>query len=274
MKSILFAFFFITSICRAQSWQGELMTGVMAYNGDLTQKEIPFNRLKPAASLKLIYNSGDFINFRLGLVYGHVSGDDKKNTSYYLTDRNLSFESAVAEVNFCAEFNLFDPEFYNNYPYVVLGVGMFHFNPYAFDKGNKKTFLQPLSTEGQGLKEYPDRKEYSLYQFCLPVGAGFRMKRKSWEFGFEFGYRVLFTDYLDDVSKNYVSMELLTLNKGPKAGEMAFRSNTVPFPGEGEARGNPKVKDNYFFAGLRFTKTLGKKNKKKDKVEKREEDAR
>ena len=40
---------------------------------------------------------------------------------------------------------------------------------------------------------------------------------------FEFGYRFLITDYLDDVSKTYVSLEILNLRKGPKASELAYR---------------------------------------------------
>ncbi len=55
--------------------------------------------------------------------------------------------------------------------YVFGGVALFHFDPYVMDSG-EKVFLKPLSTEGQGLAEYPDRKAYSLTQFTLPFGAG------------------------------------------------------------------------------------------------------
>jgi hypothetical protein len=55
--------------------------------------------------------------------------------------------------------------------------------------------------------------------------------------------------------------------KGPKASEMAFRSLGGWSTPAGEVRGNSKVRDTYFFSGLRFATTLGK-NKKKSKKEK------
>ena len=39
----------------------------------------------------------------------------------------------------------------------LIGVGYFSFNPQA-KLGNRWIDLQPLSTEGQGFPEYPDRK--------------------------------------------------------------------------------------------------------------------
>ena len=267
MKSILFFLLLLTNICRGQEWQAEVMVGVSGYNGDLTQREISFNRMRQAGSLKLKYNTGDFINFRLGIVYAKVAGDDKYNKSADLKNRNLSFQSDIFEINVCTEFNLFDPAIYYSYPYIFTGVGLFHFNPYAFDKDNKKTYLHPLSTEGQGLKEYPERKEYSLTQVCVPFGFGWKIKKKRWEIGFEFGYSFLFTDYLDDISKTYPSLEALLAARGPKAPEMSFRGLGGWTPNDAAIRGNSKVRDTYFFSGLRFATTLGK-NKKKSKKEK------
>ena len=89
-------------------------------------------------------------------------------------------------------------------------MGLFHFNPFTYDKENNKTYLQPLSTEGQGLKEYPGRKKYSLTQFCLPVGGGWKWNiNENWDISYELGFRILFTDYLDDVSKTYVNLNVL-----------------------------------------------------------------
>jgi hypothetical protein len=254
-------------MCKGQEWQAEVMVGVSGYNGDLTEREISFKRMRPAASLKLIYNTGDFINFRLGVGYAKIVGDDKTNKDVDLRNRNLSFQSDIFEMNLCAEFNLFDPAIYYSYPYIFTGVGLFHFNPYAYDKDNKKTYLHPLSTEGQGLIEYPERKEYSLTQFCIPFGFGWKIKKKRWEIGYEFGYRFLFTDYLDDVSKTYASLETLVNTKGPKAAEMSFRGLGGWISNDEALRGNSKVRDTYFFSGLRFATTIGK-NKKKSKNEK------
>ena len=268
MKSILFSLLLMVNVCDAQEWQAEVVVGVSGYNGDLTEREISFKRIRPAASLKLIYNTGDFINFRLGVGYAKIVGDDKNNKSSDLKNRNLSFQTNILEVNLCAEFNLFDPTIYNNFPYIFTGIGLFHFNPYAFDNDNKKVFLHALSTEGQGLKEYPDKKNYSLTQFCMPLGFGWKIKKKRWEIGYEFGYRILFTDYIDDVSKTYVSLETLLAARGPKAIEMSFRGLGGWSPEDGGVRGNSKKRDTYFFSGLRFATSLSKnKNKKKNKKE-------
>jgi hypothetical protein len=40
------------------------------------------------------------------------------------------------------------------------------------DEQGNKTYLKPLSTEGQGLTAYPDRKPYNLYQAALTYAAG------------------------------------------------------------------------------------------------------
>ena len=70
------------------------------------------------------------------------------------------------------------------------------------------------------------------------------------EICYEIGYRFLFTDYLDDVSKNYINLDVLRQAKGDKAVEMAYRQNT-PFRGEDYQRGNPGKNDSYFFTGIK-----------------------
>jgi hypothetical protein len=163
------------------------------------------------------------------------------------------------EANLCLEINLFEPDFFIVYPYAFLGVGVFHFNPYTYDKTGKRTYLQPLGTEGQGLAAYPDRKPYSLTQLCLPVGGGIKINlNKKYDLIYELGGRVLFTDYLDDVSTTYVNMQALMINSRPKAAELAYRQTTAPFPNEGDIRGNPKVKDWYFVTGLKLLVRLGR----------------
>ena len=210
MKICLIFLLAITNICKGQEWQAEFMAGVSGYNGDLTQQRIAVKELRPAFTFNLKYNSGDYFNVRAGIAYARVAGDDKNNTHADLKSRNLSFRSDILELNVMAEINLLDPEEYIAYPYLMGGFGLFHFNPFTTDKDNKKIYLQPLSTEGEGLKEYPGRKKYSLIQFCLPVGIGWKWKiNEKWDISYELGFRVLFTDYLDDVSKTYVNLTVL-----------------------------------------------------------------
>ncbi len=59
-------------------------------------------------------------------------------------------------------------------PYLFGGISVFYFNPYATDPAGDKVYLRPLSTEGEGLPMYPDRKEYSLVNMAFPFGGGFK----------------------------------------------------------------------------------------------------
>lgn len=252
MKFYLVAFAFLTcTTAKAQEWYTEIMLGGAAYNGDLTQRTFDFARVRPSASINLKYNTGDFVNFRAGFAYAKLIGDDKKNPDPGLQSRALNFQTSLYELSVCAEVNVLDPFAYYAYPYFFGGVGVFRYNPYTFDNENRKTFLQPLGTEGQGIPEY-NRKKYSLYQVCFPVGGGFKINvRDRYEVGLEFGYRLLFTDYLDDVSQTYVNMKALQEANGPKAVELSYRKN-APYSEENEKRGNSKVKDSYFFAGIKI----------------------
>jgi len=253
---ILFVFLLaIPLVGSAQEWQAEFMAGVAGYNGDLTQHRVNIEELRPSVNLNIKYYSGDFVNIRFGIAYGRIGAADKYNSSQQLKDRNLSFISNIAEINAIVEVNLADPETYTSYPYLLGGVGVFHFDPYTTDDQGKKVFLRPLSTEGEGLKEYPDRKAYALTQMCIPVGVGWKMQLKAkWTLSLEFGYRITFTDYLDDVSANYVSLSVLTQEKGAEAAALSYRGKgplTAAY-----IRGNPANKDVYYFGGLKIGTAL------------------
>ena len=260
MKSCLVVLLFIFNYTHAQEWQAEIMVGISGYRGDLTQHAITLKSIGPAVNLNLKYELDNLIILRGGLGWGKFSADDKNNKDKSLKRRNLNFKSAIIEGSLCVEFNLFDPEFNYHYPYIFTGIGMFHFNPYTYDKENNKTYLQPLGTEGQGLSEYPDRKIYKLTQFCLLIRGGWKMQlNQKWDIVYEMGYRFLTTDYLDDVSTTYADPQKLLLNRRPKAVELTYRRELVPLPPNTEVkRGNPKVKDGYFFSGIKLLIHLGR----------------
>jgi hypothetical protein len=262
MKFCVVVFLFITNSCFSQ-WQAEVMVGASGYTGDLTQKAVSFKSMGPAVNLNLKYDLGNSLIVRAGLGWGKISADDKDNKNAYLKERNLNFKSNILEGSLCVEFDILEPEIFNAYPYIFAGIGLFHFNPYTYDNNNVKTYLHPLSTEGQGLSKYPDKKKYSLTQFCLPFGAGWKVRlNDQWDIIYEFGYRLQFTDYLDDVSTTYAEYKILYEKKGPKAAELSYRpilsAGTIPaYPSAGEQRGNPKEKDGYFFTGIKLLIHLG-----------------
>jgi hypothetical protein len=206
---------------------------------------------------------------RSGLTFGKVEGGDQFSGSTFLKqNRNLSFKSDITELSLVGELTAFNLHNIRWSPYVFGGIAFFHFNPYAFDSLGTEVFLQPLSTEGQGLAEYPGRKPYKLNQWAIPFGGGIKYNLSdNIRIGLEMGFRRLFTDYLDDVSTDYIDADLLLAARGPQALQMAYRGGEVPgesaaypdfgYPAKDAQRGSPKSKDWYYFTGLHLTFRLG-----------------
>lgn len=177
-----------------------------------------------------------------------AGSDDYTNNS----GRNLSFQSNIWEFSVNGELYLlkWNPaEGYNFTLYGSIGAAVFYHNPKALYQG-KWYSLQPLHTEGQGTPSFPDRKPYSRFQIAIPLIGGIKVKLSDQINVFiEFGPRITFTDYLDDVSKTYpVESEL-----GDFAAKLSYRGNEKTFPPKpfpaGTPRGNPGIND-YYFNGL------------------------
>ncbi|MGL1572121.1 hypothetical protein ACSTHY_00040, partial [Vibrio parahaemolyticus] len=57
---------------------------------------------------------------------------------------------------------------------------------------------------------YPDRKQYSLFNLEIPIGAGIKYAiNENVNVYFEFAFRKLFTNYLDDVSNTYPDKNII-----------------------------------------------------------------
>jgi len=177
--------------------------------------------------------------------------------------RNLAFETHLTEFSAVGEYYFFNLDEQKFSPYVFGGLAVFHFNPYAYNGTTDKIFLKPLSTEGEGLSGYPDRKPYALTQLALPFGAGVKYAfNDRVRLGLELGIRKLFTDYLDDVSSHYVDPADLLAARGQLAVDMSYRGDELPggnqnYPAKGAQRGGVKHKDSYYFLGLHLTYRLG-----------------
>jgi hypothetical protein len=253
----------------SQNFHADIFAGVATYQGDLQGKRLTFNQSHPAVGIGISYDITDKFIARTGFTYGTLEGNDTKNTTAKgIEFRNLSFKSAVSELNLALEYNLFKLEGKSITPYFFAGIAGFHFNPYTNDSAGNKVFLKPLSTEGQGLAAYPDHKNYSLIQFAVPFGGGIKLQfSNNLQLAAEVGIRKLFTDYLDDVSANYVDFATLLAAKGPQAVALAYRGDELagapPYPADGTQRGSPKTKDWYYFSGLRLSARI---NNKADRI--------
>ncbi|MCG7858399.1 DUF6089 family protein [Flavihumibacter sp.] len=247
----------------SQRWHITGFGGISNYQGDFQEKRLTTNQSHGAFGLGVQYDVNGHVSIRSGLVYGRISGDDKLNKQEDLRLRNLSFNSRLLEGNLMAEFRLFDLDEKRFTPFVFAGLGVFGFDPYTYDTLGQKHYLQPLSTEGQGLSAYPDLKPYKRVQLTLPFGAGLRFRvNEQVTLGYEIGLRKTFTDYLDDLSKRYVDQAVLLAERGPKAVELAYRSGELKdgnpvYPVEGTVRGGEDVKDWYYFQGITIGFRLG-----------------
>jgi hypothetical protein len=237
------------------TWIG-IFVGQMNYQGDLNPTSFTFARAKPTVAITARQSLNRWISIKAGLAFGSIEAADRHNRNY-LKQRNLSFYTTIKEASLSLETALLDLSSTRFTPFLYGSVSIFHFNPWAYDKSGNKTFLQPLSTEGQGLAGFPQQKSYKLTQLNVGFGAGARYAiNDEMNFGIEFSQRKTFTDYLDDVSSIYVDYNTLLQAKGSKAVEMAYRGNEVPggapYPNHGEKRGTPTEMDWYYFIGVNF----------------------
>ncbi len=140
--------------------------------------------------------------------------------------RNLNFQTKLFDWELGVQYNILSLNNSWFTPYIFAGVGLYHFKPFTRAEDGTKTFLKPLSTEGQGI--VPGTKEYKLTQFNIPLGIGATYAiNEDIRVGLEMGYRKLFTDYLDDVSSTYVDQGTLLAAKGQTAVDLAYRGDEV-----------------------------------------------
>lgn len=254
---LLIVFLSLTLFAKSQLRVG-VFGGVANYLGDLSDKL--YQNSGAALGVTASYPVTNRINIRGGFTYGKVKGADSLSPREDFKLRNLSFQTSISEFNLVAEINTFDMNYKRWSPYVFGGLAVFHFNPYTYDQQNNKVFLQPLSTEGQGLPGY--QKSYSLTQFALPFGGGIKYDiSESVRISLEIGLRKLFTDYLDDLSGTYPDVNDLLTAKGQQAVDISYRGDEVAggnpaFPSKGWDRGSPKNKDYYYFSGIHLSFAL------------------
>ncbi|MEO6723504.1 MAG: hypothetical protein ABIN67_24265 [Ferruginibacter sp.] len=225
----------------------------------------------------------DWLGFRLAAQYTYLAGRDEiinaqGSDELFRKQRNLDFKTNMFEAYVAAELYPlmlmygYDPEYNPKYrPYIFAGAGMFTYNPKGTitDQNGNVTWheLAPLHTEGQGFDEYPGRKPYKLTQMNIPFGGGIRyMATERLNLAFELLYRKTFTDYVDDLSTDYIDPNLFDkylsaadANIARQISDKAFTSYVAGSPRlePGYQRGNPKNNDSYFSFVLKIGVRLG-----------------
>jgi hypothetical protein len=232
--------------------------GLATYFGDLKQKAKFIDQSSPAFNLGVSYDITDQILLRFDFSIMSLKGDDRFNARKDFIERNLNFKTTLWETNFSVQYDFLNmnSEDYFLSPYVFAGFGLMHMNPWTYDRNGVKRFLRGYHTEGQGLASYPERKEYSLFNFQIPFGAGIKYAiNENVNVYFELAFRKLFTDYLDDVGNTYPDRNIL-LNESSDPTTtigLTFRGDELnpllPYPSTLIQRGG-YTKDIFYTIGL------------------------
>ena len=242
-------------------------------------KDINWSTTRPCGSLYAGANYRNLIGARLELSFGQVKASDQvlkndRSEAYARFMRHLNFRTNIREIAFSLEFYPFlivkpDRETMPLIsPYFFAGIGSFNFSPETY-YNNTWLNVSDLHTEGQGFEEYPGRKVYKLTQFNMPVGLGIKYEASPvLLFHIEIQYRKLWTDYLDDVSTNYIDPALFrhyfTGAKANLAAKLADRRLTVDpafTRAPGDIRGNEKNNDAYFSGAIKIGFILGRQKR-------------
>jgi opacity protein-like surface antigen len=253
MKKLLFLLYFSPFVLQAQNFHFSARAGIANYQGDLQAKKFTLKQGKFLWALGANYDLTEHITARTYFSFTALQADDKKGTAS-MKQRNLNFATKVFAWELGAQYNFLSLN--NSWwtPYVFAGIGIFHFKPYTHQVDGTKTYLQPLSTEGQG---FDGVKPYKYTQLSIPLGIGAQYAiNEDIRVGLELGYHKLFTDYLDDVSSSYVDEAALFSARGQTAVDLAYRGDEVgggPYPAAKSQRGNAKDKDGMYYIAITLT---------------------
>ena len=200
---------------RAQKNEVGFSLGAMYYTGDLARNWVLPNT-GFAGMILLRTNINDHVSLRATYTGGNVKGSDaKKPVDPFAVARASSFSIFVSEFSGGFEYYFLDYKskraVVNWSPYFHGGIGVF------------------------GMIGQRDKNAtYSTVQLAVPLGIGIKYQPvKQWAVGIEFGARILFFDYLDNISEGDV------YNKNYQYG-------------------NKYDNDNYYYIGITLTKIIYK----------------
>jgi hypothetical protein len=240
---------------------------------DYSPADLELSLTSPAALIGYRYRVHKNWAVRGELNYLRLWGDDKLTNEPFRRNRNLYFKSDVFELSTNIEYAfIFDKKgnkyhikhtfkrrtkAANFYSYIYAGIGAFYFNPKAQYQG-QWVDLQPLATEGQGLR--PGTSKYSRVAIAIPLGFGVKMKiNNQWSVGMEANYRITFTDYIDDCSTTYYDNKELLAANGQASAELAD-PNLGNFPIQLDENGKTRMnnqrgdsKQNDAYLSVNFT---------------------
>lgn len=199
---------------KAQKREIGFSLGAMYYTGDLA-RNWGLSNTGFAGMVFLRTNINNHLSLRIAYTGGNLKGSDAKPIDAFAAARASSFNIFISEFSGSFEYYFID---YKSKRAVVNWSPYFH--------GGLAIF---------GMLGHKDKTAtYSTVQLAIPLGVGIKFQPvKQWTVGIEYGARILFFDYLDNVSEGDV-----------------FNKNYQ--------YGNKYDNDNYHYLGITISRVLYK----------------
>jgi len=227
-------------------------TGTASYFGELNNPKDRFDT-KLNIEFGLEYKFHPRISPKVMLTIFQLEGTDTEADDPSRQRRNLRFRSTNIELSAVGLIQFIEdpPRYYqraNLNGYVFGGIGVVWYNPKAdipdedylgnpFPDAGSYTALRPLQTE---------LTPYGSVALVIPFGIGGRYKVNPWfNISLEAGYRLTFTDYLDDVSGTHPGPAAFTDPLTQALSDRRPELDLPPAPA-GTDRGNAGRNDGYF----------------------------
>ncbi|MBL4706352.1 MAG: hypothetical protein JKY54_17625 [Flavobacteriales bacterium] len=205
----------------------------------------------------------DNLGIKASVHWARIQGDDVLSSNAGRRGRNLNFRNDLIELAATGEYyfyETYDVGGYGRYlvefrPYLFGGIAAVYSDPKAELDGEYYA-LRPLNTEGKS-------NSYNAITMSIPGGLGFYFTYANrYRLGWELGYRHTFTDYLDDVSGVYASVDEIDselgqqlANRRPELGNEPLVPNANNYE-SGEKRGDQSHNDSYLFSEFSLSYVL------------------
>ena len=217
--------------------------GMMIYTGDLQENPWPHYRtLQWTANAGLHWQITRRWGLQLNYTVGDLRASDQWASSIGRTSRDLRFQTLVHEIGLRGTFDILPNDKWKVLPYITAGAAALNFEP-----KRDGVALRPFQTEGVS---------YSNWTLAIPTGLGVKWQINcQWALKGELIYHWTITDYLDDVSGDYI------VDSGDATRDFYIDPGNVSPPRT--ERGNAKMKDGFWDLNVGviffFTGCKGKK---------------
>lgn len=188
----------------ARYLEAGIQLGFMNYSGDVAEKIVEPRETRPGFGVLARYHLSSRFALKTNLYTGNVSGSDVHAEDAELRARSLRFKSNLLEFSLCIEWNILNIkpvegngiQRFRIVPYAYVGIGGLMMHPKAEYYGPPEAFNKQIkyALPEDGLHEKA---------LVVPIGAGLRTRISDRVgIGAEGGFRPVFSDDLDGVSKN------------------------------------------------------------------------